>query len=199
MKDDLIDAGMAAGFGADGPQDAGLEESLPKQIGPYRILEIIGEGGMGTVYLAEQRAPIRRLVALKVIKLGMDSKSLVARFEIERQSLARMEHPCIARVYEAGLTDRGQPYYAMEYVRGVPITEFCDSKQLSIDRIVPGMQGGKYEPENMITACNACNSITSRMEFDASDSREEIIEQKKTHVADRRDEFRQFWEANVRP
>ena len=72
-------------------------------------------------------------------------------------------------------------------------------QQLSIDRIVPGMQGGKYEPENMITACNACNSITSLMEFDASDSREEIIERMKVHVADRRDEFRQFWEENVRP
>ena len=133
MHDDPIDAGIAAGFGAARQPDE-QPESPPERIGPYRILEILGQGGMGTVYLAEQEEPIRRRVALKVIKLGMDSRSLVTRFEVERQALAMMEHPCIARVYDAGLTDRGQPYYAMEYVRGVPITTFCDKKKLSLDQ-----------------------------------------------------------------
>ena len=102
------------------------------QIGPYRILETIGEGGMGTVYLAEQREPVRRRVALKVIKLGMDSKAVMARFEAERRALSMMEHSCIATVVDAGITEQGQPYFAMEYVKGIPITDYCDQNKLSL-------------------------------------------------------------------
>jgi WD40 repeat protein/serine/threonine protein kinase len=100
-------------------------------IGPYKLLQLIGEGGFGTVYMAEQQTPIRRRVALKLIKLGMDTKQVVARFEAERQALAMMEHPNIARVLDAGATESGRPFFVMELVRGVPITEYCDEKCLS--------------------------------------------------------------------
>lgn len=102
----------------------------------YTLVKIIGEGGMGTVYLAEQYVPMKRQVALKVIKSGMDSKSVIARFDAERQALAMMDHPNIAKVYDGGTTASGQPYFAMEYVQGYPITQFCDRKQLSVpDRL----------------------------------------------------------------
>jgi serine/threonine protein kinase/tetratricopeptide (TPR) repeat protein len=103
----------------------------PPQIGPYRILEKIGEGGMGTVYRAEQRQPVRRVVALKVIKSGMDSKEVVARFEAERQALALMSHANVAKVFDAGVAESGRPYFAMEYVPGVPLTEYCDQVKLT--------------------------------------------------------------------
>ena len=103
------------------------------QIGRYKLLSILGEGGMGIVYLAEQEEPIRRRVALKVIKPGMDSKRVVARFEAERQALAILDHPNIAHVYDAGTTETGKPYFVMEYVRGLPITEYCDHHKLSIE------------------------------------------------------------------
>src|SRR5262245_42514534 len=99
-------------------------------IGPYKLLEVVGEGGMGTVYLAEQQEPIRRLVALKVIKAGMDSKAVLARFEAERQALALMDHPNIAKVLDAGATPSGRPYFAMELVKGIPITRYCDEMRL---------------------------------------------------------------------
>src|SRR5690242_1006374 len=100
-------------------------------IGPYRLLEPIGEGGMGTVYMAEQVEPVRRRVALKLIKPGMDSKQVVARFEAERQALALMDHPNIAKVLDAGTTTEGRPYFVMELVRGVPITKYCDENRLT--------------------------------------------------------------------
>jgi serine/threonine protein kinase/WD40 repeat protein len=101
-------------------------------IGPYRLLEQIGEGGFGVVYLAEQSQPVRRQVALKVIKPGMDTRHFVARFEAERQALALMDHPNIARVFDGGATTTGRPYLVMELVRGVPITTFCDRKRLPL-------------------------------------------------------------------
>jgi eukaryotic-like serine/threonine-protein kinase len=102
------------------------------QIGPYRLLQLIGEGGMGEVWLAEQKAPIRRTVALKLIKAGMDTKAVVARFESERQALALMDHPNIARVFDAGSTVEGRPYFVMEYVPGLPINEYCDKHRLTL-------------------------------------------------------------------
>lgn len=101
-------------------------------VGPYRLLQVVGEGGMGEVWLAEQTAPIHRTVALKLIKAGMDTKAVVARFESERQALALMDHPCIARVFDAGSTAEGRPYFVMEYVPGLPITEYCDKRRLTI-------------------------------------------------------------------
>src|SRR5205823_10068950 len=99
--------------------------------GRYKLLEQIGEGGMGTVWVAEQTEPVKRKVALKLIKPGMDSRQVLARFEAERQALALMDHPNIARVFDAGATDSGRPYVVMELVRGIPITQYCDQNHLT--------------------------------------------------------------------
>src|SRR3954454_10622617 len=100
-------------------------------VGPYKLLQAIGEGGMGTVYMAEQTHPVRRLVALKVIKAGMDGRQVLARFGAERQALALMDHPNIARVLDAGATESGRPFFVMELVKGTPITQFCDEHRLT--------------------------------------------------------------------
>ncbi|MEX2188871.1 MAG: tetratricopeptide repeat protein [Pirellulales bacterium] len=110
-----------------------VAESPGTLIGPYRLLEQIGEGGFGVVFLAEQERPVRRTVALKVVKPGMDTREVIARFEAERQALALMDHPNIARVIDAGASDRGRPYFVMELVDGVAVTEFCDRNRLSVD------------------------------------------------------------------
>jgi eukaryotic-like serine/threonine-protein kinase len=107
------------------------EEQPGATIGRYRLLERVGEGGCGTVYVAEQKEPVRRRVAFKIIKLGMDTKSVVARFEAERQALAMMDHPNIAKVFDAGATERGRPFFVMELVRGIPITHYCDQNNLN--------------------------------------------------------------------
>ena len=112
----------------------GLREIPGQRIGPYKLLEAIGEGGAGVVFMAEQETPIRRRVALKVLKAGMDSKRIIARFEAERQAIARMEHANIARLFDAGSTDFGRPYFVMELVRGIPITEFCNEHCLTTAR-----------------------------------------------------------------
>jgi eukaryotic-like serine/threonine-protein kinase len=106
--------------------------SAGTMIGRYRLVEKIGEGGFGTVYHAQQTEPVRRPVAVKVVKLGMDTAQVVARFEAERQALALMDHPHIARVLDGGATETGRPYFVMELVQGIPITEFCDAHQLAI-------------------------------------------------------------------
>ncbi|MCZ6794169.1 MAG: serine/threonine-protein kinase, partial [Planctomycetota bacterium] len=111
---------------------SGFLEDAAEKIGNYRILGTLGEGGMGVVYLAEQKEPIRRRVALKLIKLGMDTKEVIARFEAERNALALMNHPNIARVYDAGATEDGRPYFAMEHVEGVPITDFCQRHRINV-------------------------------------------------------------------
>ena len=104
----------------------------PDRIGPYRILEKLGQGGMGEVFLAEQTEPVRRRVALKLIKLGMDTREVVARFESERQALALMSHPNVATVHDAGTTEQGRPYFVMEFVPGTPITQYCDKHKLTV-------------------------------------------------------------------
>jgi non-specific serine/threonine protein kinase/serine/threonine-protein kinase len=112
---------------------AGLPSNAPDLvIGPYHLLRIIGEGGMGEVWLAEQTQPVRRRVAIKLIKAGMDTREVVARFESERQALALMDHPAIAKVFDAGATQQGRPYFAMEYVDGIPITTYCDRHRLTM-------------------------------------------------------------------
>ena len=110
-----------------------LTEKPGDRIGRYKLLEKIGEGGMGVVYMAEQEQPVRRKVALKIIKLGMDTKQVAARFEAERQALAMMDHPNIAKVLDGGATDTGRPYFVMELVQGRPINEFCDNANLSVE------------------------------------------------------------------
>jgi serine/threonine protein kinase len=112
------------------------DEAIGGMIGPYKLLEKVGEGGFGVVYVAEQREPVKRRVALKIIKLGMDTRQVVARFEAERQALALMDHPNIAKVLDGGATATGRPYFAMELVRGVPITKYCDQEKIGTsDRI----------------------------------------------------------------
>ena len=107
-----------------------ITETPGTVIGRYKLLQNIGEGGCGVVYMAEQTEPVRRRVALKIIKLGMDTRSVIARFEAERQALALMDHPNIAKVLDAGATDTGRPYFVMELVRGIRITEYCDQNKL---------------------------------------------------------------------
>jgi serine/threonine protein kinase len=140
----LLDAQSKVGSFLEAPPPAptvsvngsALTEGSGAVIGPYKLLEPIGEGGMGVVYMAEQVQPIRRKVALKIIKPGMDTKQVIARFEAERKALALMDHPNIARVLDAGATESGRPYFVMELVRGIPITEYCDREKLSIpDRL----------------------------------------------------------------
>jgi serine/threonine protein kinase/Tfp pilus assembly protein PilF len=116
-----------AGFGRDEPVDKAGD-----QVGSYKLISKLGEGGFGTVWLAERRQPFVQQVALKIVKLGMDSKSVVARFEQERQALAVMNHPNVAKVLDGGLTPTGRPYFAMEYVKGEPITDYCDRQKLTI-------------------------------------------------------------------
>lgn len=108
------------------------EEAIGARIGRYKLLQKIGEGGCGVVYLADQEQPVRRRVALKIIRLGMETRTVIARFEAERQALAMMDHPNIASVFDAGETERGSPYFVMEHVRGVKITEYCDQNRLTI-------------------------------------------------------------------
>jgi serine/threonine protein kinase len=127
-------------LGADSTPDPLLDNSLfhdsinfrsGDRIGPYKILQEIGQGGMGVVYMAEQIEPVRRKVALKILKAGLDTRQVIARFDAERQALSMMDHPHIAKVFEAGATDSGRPYFAMELVQGQPITEYCNQQQLS--------------------------------------------------------------------
>ena len=113
---------------------AALIDGPGTKIGRYELLEQIGEGGMGLVYIAQQKKPVKRKVALKIIKPGMDSRQVIARFEAERQALAVLDHPNIARVFDAGTTKTGRPYFIMEYVKGMSITRYCDEKKLSIEK-----------------------------------------------------------------
>src|SRR6516225_10005838 len=111
--------------------DEPITERPGTVIGPYKLIEQIGEGGMGTVWMAQQTEPVKRLVAVKLIKPGMDSKQVIARFEAERQALALMDHPNIARVLDAGTTAAGRPFFVMELVKGVPLTKYCDEHRLT--------------------------------------------------------------------
>src|SRR6266567_3556263 len=109
-------------------------EKAGDRIDHYKLLQQIGEGGCGVVYMAEQEEPVRRRVALKVIKLGMDTKNVIARFEAERQVLALMDHPNIAKILDAGATETGRPYFVMELVRGIKITDYCDRNNLPTEK-----------------------------------------------------------------
>ncbi len=127
-----FDSSLGAGESGTQTIDAARAAGGDDDFGRYHILRTLGEGGMGTVYLAEQREPIRRLVALKVVKLGMDTGQVLARFANERQALAMMDHPNIARIFDAGATPKGRPYFVMEYIEGVPITQYCDRNRIAI-------------------------------------------------------------------
>lgn len=124
---DFLEESVVRRTGADGFEEPG------SIIGNYKLLQQIGTGGFGVVYMAEQLRPVKRRVAFKIIKLGMDTKQVVARFEVERQALAMMDHPNIAKVFDAGATETGRPYFVMELVKGIPITKFCDEQQLDTE------------------------------------------------------------------
>ena len=130
-----------------GPRHVVNEDArIGSEIGPYRLVSRVGEGGMGTVWLADQREPVKRTVALKIIKAGMDTSEVIARFEAERQALARMNHPNIAKVLDAGSTKQGRPYFVMEYVSGIPVTKYCDTHNMSTD-------------ERLDLFCDICHAI----------------------------------------
>ena len=122
-----------------------VDVQLGSRIGPYKLLQQIGEGGMGSVFMAEQQEPVIRRVALKLIKAGMDTKQVIARFEAERQALAMMDHPNIAKVLDVGTTESGRPYFVMELVKGMPITDYCDERHFSV----------KQRLELFTSVCNA--------------------------------------------
>ena len=151
-----------------------------ERIGPYRLMQKIGEGGMGEVWLAEQTEPVRRRVALKLIKAGMDTRQVIARFEAERQALALMDHPAIAKVYEAGATPRGLPYFAMEHVAGEPITAYCDRHRLGVperlelfERVCDGVQHAHQKgvihrdlkPSNVLVAIQDGKPVPKIIDF----------------------------------
>ena len=138
------------------PDDTTLSQSAVQRsfiaIGPYRLTQMLGAGGMREVWRAEQTEPFHRTVALKLIKAGMDTRAVVARFDSERQALALMEHPNIAKVFEAGATQEGRPYFVMEYVHGFPITDYCDRHRFTIkERLGLFMQ-----------VCEGCSMRTRR-------------------------------------
>jgi eukaryotic-like serine/threonine-protein kinase len=157
-----------------------ITEAAGARIGPYKLLQQIGEGGMGAVFMAEQERPVRRKVALKVIKAGMDTSQVVARFEAERQALAIMEHPNIARVLDAGATDSGRPFFVMELVKGVPITEYCDRNHLTprerLELFVPVCQAIQHahqkgiihrdiKPSNVLVALHDGSPVPKVIDF----------------------------------
>src|SRR5208282_1207581 len=137
--EELLKAHVADGSLLDNPavnRDATLvpspiAEGPGTTIGSYKLIEQVGEGGMGTVFMAQQAEPVKRVVAVKIVKPGMDSKAVLTRFEAERQVLAIMDHPNIAHVFDAGCTESGRPFFVMELVKGIPITEYCDQQRLT--------------------------------------------------------------------
>src|SRR5262245_35338710 len=150
--EELIANHLRAGSFLESPVDVlprTIEEPITERagalVGPYKLLEQIGEGGFGVVFLAEQTEPVRRKVALKVLKPGMDTRQVVARFEAERQALAIMDHPNIAKVFDGGATGSGRPFFVMELVKGEPITRYCDEHHLPL----------KARLELFLTVCHA--------------------------------------------
>jgi WD40 repeat protein/serine/threonine protein kinase len=165
-------------------------EAPGTRIGRYKLLQAIGEGGMGLVYMAEQEQPIRRRVALKIIKPGMDSAQVLARFDVERQALALMDHPNIARVLDAGTTDSGRPYFVMELVHGVPITRYCDANKLSprqrLELFVPVCQAIQHahqkgvihrdlKPSNVMVTLNDGRPVPKVIDFGVAKATEQRL------------------------
>src|SRR3954454_5634383 len=189
-------AGGAAGPSADVTPVPGLAGSVIA--GRYRLIEEIGEGGMGTVWLAEQTQPVRRKVAIKLVRAGMDSRTVLTRFEAERQALAVMDHPNIAKVMDGGTTESGRPYFVMEYVRGVPITQFCDDARLTIDRrlalLVPVCQAVQHahtkgiirrdlKPSNILVCLYDGEPVPKVIDFGLAKATHEPLTDRTLHTA----------------
>ncbi len=171
---------------------------LGGEIGPYKIISVLGEGGFGIVYVAEQLHPIKRLVALKVIKPGMDTKQVIARFETERQALAMLDHPNIANVYDAGMTKAGRPYFAMEYIKGIPITEYCDKYKLDIEKrlrlFIPLCQAIQHshqkgiihrdiKPSNVLVTLHDSKPIPKIIDFGVAKALNQLLTEKTLFTA----------------
>src|ERR1700730_19309608 len=143
----LIQGAFDTSLGAEEAVTQTIDTATPAagddDVGRYQILRALGEGGMGSVYLAEQLEPIRRRVALKVVKLGMDTAQVLARFHNERQALAMMDHINIAQIFDAGATTKGRPYFVMEYIEGAPITQYCDRKRITTRERLPVLLAGR--------------------------------------------------------
>ena len=175
-----------------------VTETLGTQIGPYRLLQQIGEGGFGVVFLAEQQLPVRRKVALKIIKPGMDTREVIARFEAERQALALMDHPHIARVLDAGTTDSGRPYFVMDLVKGIPITEYCDRNGIATrERLVlfsqvcqavqhahhKGVIHRDIKPSNILVTVHDDKPVPKVIDFGISKAISQPLTEKTLHTA----------------
>lgn len=174
------------------------EEKIGARIGRYKLLRKIGEGGCGVVYMAEQEEPVRRRVALKIIKLGMETKSVIARFEAERQALAMMDHPNIARVFDAGATERGSPYFVMELVSGVKITDYCDLNRLDVlqrlDLFIQichaiqhahqkGLIHRDIKPSNILVTLHDATPVPKVIDFGIAKATETPLTDKALHTA----------------
>ena len=166
--------------------------------GRYKLLEEIGAGGMGTVWKAEQTQPVRRMVALKLIKAGMDSRTVLSRFEAERQALALMEHPNIARVLDGGTTESGRPFFVMEYVKGVPFTRYCDDARLTIAQrlalFVPVCQAVQHahtkgvihrdlKPSNILVCLYDGRPVPKVIDFGLAKAIEQPLTERTLHTA----------------
>src|SRR5262245_49587477 len=172
--------GATGAFELASPAGLAAADSPGATIGPYKLLEPIGEGGFGVVFLAEQQHPVRRKVALKVLKPGMGTRQVVARFEAERQALAIMDNPHIAKVFDGGATSSGRPYFVMELVKGAPITEFCDQNQLTprqrLELFVPVCQAVQHahqkgiihrdlKPSNVLVSRHDATPVVKVIDF----------------------------------
>ena len=179
-----------------------MAEAAGQMIGQYKLLQQIGEGGMGLVYMAEQEKPMRRKVALKIIKLGMDTKQVIGRFEAERQALALMEHPNIAKVLDAGATASGRPYFVMELVKGISLTEYCDKNNLStrerLDLFIPvcnaiqhahnkGIIHRDIKPNNVLVTLHDGKPVPKVIDFGVAKATHQRLTERTVFT-----EFRQF-------
>jgi serine/threonine protein kinase len=173
--------------------DQPITEKPGAQVGPYKLLQQLGEGGMGVVYVAEQKKPVKRRVALKIIKPGMDTRQVIARFEAERQALAMMDHPNIAKVLDAGQTDSGRPYFVMELVNGLPVTNYCDEQHLTpkerLDLFVPICQAVQHahqkgiihrdlKPSNILVAMYDNKAVPKIIDFGVAKTTSQTLTEK---------------------
>ena len=196
-----VDLDSVSSLDSIGALDAPSEKAGTR-IGRYKILRLLGEGGFGTVHEAEQSEPVRRKVALKIIKLGMDTKQVIARFEVEQQALALMDHPNIAKVFDAGATEKGRPYFVMELVKGVRLTDYCDQNKLTVQErlelIIPichavqhahqkGIIHRDLKPSNVLVAIHENQPVPKVIDFGIAKATSQRLTEK-TLVT----EFRQF-------